>query len=112
MIAVEEYFDKLFSTAAGWLGWSPEVILNTNICQIELAIEGKIDFVKKTNPWGQSEEEKSEDELLNAPPDPEKAMKKLLQFVKKRQETDKRNTTVNKKKRKSIAAARAAMNLT
>ncbi len=87
MISLEDYFDNLFKTACGWLGWEPEVILTATISQIELAIEGKIDFVKKTNPWGKSEDEKKEDELLEEPSDPEMAMNKLLQMVKRRQET-------------------------
>lgn len=42
--------------ATGWLGWTPEVALTTSIPMIELAIDGKIDWVKRTNPWGGAEE--------------------------------------------------------
>jgi len=41
----------------GWLGWPPDVVLNANIAHLHLAIAGKIDFVKKTNPWGSAGEE-------------------------------------------------------
>jgi hypothetical protein len=43
----------------GWLGWSAEQTLDTPISQIFLAINGKIDFVKKSNPYGSEEEEPS-----------------------------------------------------
>lgn len=41
----------------GWLGWSYEQYLNTPIPIIELAIEGKVDFIIKTNPMGGGEKE-------------------------------------------------------
>ena len=34
------------------MGWSPDVIWNTPVPQIFLALEGKYDFVLKTNPFG------------------------------------------------------------
>jgi hypothetical protein len=34
------------------------VALKTPISQILLALDGKVDFLKKTNPWGGGEEEK------------------------------------------------------
>lgn len=42
----------MFQYATGWLGWAPDVALDTPLPQIELALDGKIDFLKKTNPWG------------------------------------------------------------
>lgn len=57
---MEEYVDQLFQAATGWLGWTPEVVLHTPIVQIELAIDGKVDWVKKTNPWGSAEEPEPE----------------------------------------------------
>jgi len=36
------------------------VALNTPIPQIELALEGKVDFLKKTSPWGPAEAEAPE----------------------------------------------------
>jgi hypothetical protein len=42
--------------ATGWLGWTPDIALDTPISQINLALAGKIDFIKKTNPWGSSED--------------------------------------------------------
>lgn len=82
-MAVEDYFDNLFKTACGWLGWVPEVVLTSTISQIELALEGKIDFVKKTNPFGGKEDE--EEKILNEPQSPEMAMKKLTAMVRRRQ---------------------------
>ena len=34
------------------MGWEPEVIWHTPVPQIFLALEGKYDFVIKTNPFG------------------------------------------------------------
>ncbi len=70
----------------------PEIVLTTTISQIELAIEGKVDFVKKTNPFGNGKEDE-EEKLLNEPGDPEMAMKKLLQMAKRRQIRDSRLKT-------------------
>lgn len=33
--------------ATGWLGWSPEQALSTPIPQIELALEGRIEWTRK-----------------------------------------------------------------
>lgn len=70
----------------GWLGWPPDVVLNANIAHLHLAIAGKIDFVKRTNPWGSSEE-KPED-----PPraDPEQAQRDLVRFFQRQQSKRKR----------------------
>ena len=50
----DDFIDALFKVGTGYLGWTPEVTLNTPIPQIVLAYEGKIDFVIKTNPFGGS----------------------------------------------------------
>jgi len=42
----------VFKFGTGWLGWSPEQTLDTPMPQLFLALEGKIDFLKKTNPFG------------------------------------------------------------
>lgn len=64
-----------------------------------MALDGKIDFLKKTNPWGSGEEgpkgtpaageyaetaDKPPD-LLSRPPNPEFAARKLMDIVKRRQ---------------------------
>lgn len=46
----------MFRLATGWLGWTPDVALSTPLSQLNLAIAGKVDFVKKTNPWGSGED--------------------------------------------------------
>lgn len=38
--------------ATGWLGWPPEVAWEAPISQILLAVEGRVDFAIKTNPFG------------------------------------------------------------
>lgn len=50
---------------------------------INLALEGKIDFLKKTNPWGSSEE-KPDDDWQKQKPDPEGAAKKFIAMMKAR----------------------------
>lgn len=43
----------------GWLGWSPDLVLDAPIPQIILAIEGKADFARKSNPFGGGEKKKA-----------------------------------------------------
>lgn len=69
-------------TVTGWLGWTPEVALTTPLQQINLAMEGKIDFLKKTNPWGSKEEEEEQD-LMKKAPDPQGAAMALVAFAKR-----------------------------
>jgi len=38
--------------ATGWLGWTPDYAWHTPIPQIMLALDYRIDWVKKTNPFG------------------------------------------------------------
>lgn len=47
-----EYVDHLFGVATGWLGWTPEVALNTPIQQIHVALKARIEWVAMCN--GQS----------------------------------------------------------
>lgn len=58
--------------ATGWLGWPPDVAWEAPISQISIALEGKIDFTIKTNPFGggkdkpkgETDEEKKKREML------------------------------------------------
>lgn len=59
----------------GWLGWTPDVVLDANIQYLRLAIAGKIDFLKKTNPWGDGKEETA------PPPSPELGTMQFMAFV-------------------------------
>lgn len=43
--------------ATGWLGWTPDVVLTTPLSQITLALNGKVDFLVKTNPWGSKDDQ-------------------------------------------------------
>jgi hypothetical protein len=54
--------------------------MDTPLAMINLALEGKIDFLKKTNPWGSAKDEDDVD-LLDRKPDPQGAAKQLLAFV-------------------------------
>lgn len=42
--------------ACGWLGWTPDTALDTPLGQIRLALAGKVDFLRKTNPWRSKED--------------------------------------------------------
>ncbi|WP_431856602.1 hypothetical protein [Azospirillum sp.] len=58
----------LFQRATGWLGWTPGVTLRASIFHIEMALDGKVEFVRMTNPWGgdepsQAAPPKSDDEV-------------------------------------------------
>lgn len=44
--------------ATGWLGLSPRDALNTPIPQIELALDGLIEWTRKTHPFAAPEPEK------------------------------------------------------
>lgn len=85
MIAVEIYYDDMFKTVAGWLKWPPDIILDSTISQLELAIEGAVDYAKKTNPFGGGEGETDEEKMRSTPPAPELAMQQLVSLVKRRQ---------------------------
>jgi hypothetical protein len=63
----------------GWLGWAPDVVLNANISHIQMAIAGKVDFVKKTNPWGSGKE----DEPDPGPANPAIAAQQFLQYARR-----------------------------
>jgi hypothetical protein len=66
--------------ATGWLGWTADQAMDTPLSMINLALEGRIDFLKKTNPWGSSAEDKAEEEFANRKPDPEGAARQLQAF--------------------------------
>lgn len=72
------------------MGWEPETVLTTNIELINLALEGKLDFVKKTNPFG-SGEESEEEKLKNQLPNPEMAAKQLIALAQRRMRRDMRH---------------------
>lgn len=50
-MTIEEWYVQLFKYGTGWLGYSINDTLDANVNDLELAIEGKFDFVKRTNPW-------------------------------------------------------------
>lgn len=85
--------------ATGWLGWSPEIALATPISQIELALAGKIDFIKKTNPFGggETEEDKMAKRLAEQRPDPDAAARQIMHFVGDRQRKNNRQKSKPKK---------------
>lgn len=47
----------MFRQATGWLGWSPDQALDTPLPLIELALEGRVDFIIKTNPFGSGDKQ-------------------------------------------------------
>jgi acetyl-CoA carboxylase alpha subunit len=58
------------------LGYSEDEVLDFNINNLELAIEGKLDFLKKTNPW---RTQKDIDEENASMPDSQENVAKKLQ---------------------------------
>lgn len=58
------------------------------ICQLKLAIDGKIDVFKATNPWGSGDED--EPKPLDEPMDAEHAARKLQAMFRERADEDKR----------------------
>lgn len=50
-MTVGEFVDDTFSIATGWLGWTPDVALNTPIPQIVLAYKGMIKKSVETSPF-------------------------------------------------------------
>lgn len=80
-MTLDQLVEQLYELATGWLGWSDKQAMTTNVCRMELALKGKIDFLKKTNPWGGAEEEEKEP----PPANPAEAAAKLLEFFKRQQ---------------------------
>jgi hypothetical protein len=66
--------------AVGWLGWVPDVVLATPIPMIELSLKGKVDFIKKTNPFGSGEDPPKASDLSKEPPNPAFAARQLMGF--------------------------------
>lgn len=62
----------------------PEIVLDTTISQLEMALTGKIDFVKKTNIFGDGEETE-EEKLAKSKPAPEVAAMQIIDFVQRAQ---------------------------
>ncbi|MCG6541750.1 hypothetical protein MCB86_16880 [Pseudomonas sp. KSR10] len=44
--------------ATGWLGWPPDVAWRTPIPELFMAMDGRIEWAKMTNPFGRPQEEK------------------------------------------------------
>ena len=90
-ITLEQWCDKLVVNALGWLGWTPEIVLKANINVIHMAMEGKIDFVKKTNPFG-SKDDPSE-ALSQRRPDPERAAADIKRAFQRRMRMNNRKAS-------------------
>lgn len=63
----------VFKLGTGWLGWTPQQTLHTPLPQLFLALEGRVDFLRKTNPFGGGPEKKK-------PVDPEVLKKHQIAF--------------------------------
>ncbi|MGE4044458.1 MAG: hypothetical protein AB7F35_06370 [Acetobacteraceae bacterium] len=60
--------------------------MDTPFSQITLALDGKIDFIKKTNPWGSGEDE-GQKAAENLPRNPKFAMNQLRAILERRAKT-------------------------
>lgn len=71
-MTLEEYVDRLFEWATGWLGWTPEVFFATPVPQIEMALRGRVDCLEKSSPFGiaggKSKARPSQHRRKNGPP--------------------------------------------
>ena len=56
-----EFRDHLFAQAVGILGMEPEKALSIPMIYIIMALEAKVDWVMKTNPFAYSEPKKKAD---------------------------------------------------
>lgn len=57
--------------------------MDTPLGMINLALEGRIDFLKKTNPWGSAEEDTAAD-FASRKPDPQAAAQALVAMIQAR----------------------------
>ena len=71
--------EQTFAQAAGWLGWEPDVILDTPLPMLHLAFSGKADFLRKTNPWRTKED--VEADRIASQPDGSNAMLTTFQSL-------------------------------
>tara|TARA_R110002072_G_scaffold86176_14_gene194584 strand:+ start:570 stop:845 length:276 start_codon:yes stop_codon:yes gene_type:complete len=46
------YFDQLFERGCGWLGWSPEAVLDCPLTQLHLALQGRVAWARLSSPFG------------------------------------------------------------
>jgi hypothetical protein len=60
-----EFYEGLYKIGTGWLGWSPEVTLDSTIFEIMLAHRGRLEMLKAV--FGGSEEQPKDDRPLPGP---------------------------------------------
>lgn len=83
-MTMDEYHDMLFQRGCGWLKWPPAVVLDTPIVQIEMALDGMIEWQNMTNGVAPKEDEPEPQEEA----DPAAAAKALFGALRKRAEKD------------------------
>lgn len=71
----------MFKYATGWLGWTPDIALDTPIPLIELALDGKLDFVRRTDPF-----RSADGKPAPPPPDKGKVAQGLAAFLRGRKQ--------------------------
>lgn len=75
----------------GWLIWcTPEVAWTTPLAELEAALRGRMDFLRKTNPW-RTKEEAEADRIAEMPPDPESGKRFFETLLKIAKPLPKRN---------------------
>lgn len=67
-MTMDEYHDMLFQRGCGWLKWPPAVVLETPIVQIEMALDGMIEWQNMTNGVAPKEDEPEEEKPAEASP--------------------------------------------
>lgn len=107
IFTLEQWCDNLFMLATGWLGWKPKEVLDTTIGALQLALDGKIDYIKRTNPFGSGEEDNEgkrvriEEDILSQKPDPAFAAERLQEYFKRKLRQQQREGRSKNKDRRS-----------
>lgn len=75
--------ELLYQRATGWLGWSDEAALNTPLARLHLALEGQVDYLRKTNPWRTQEDidREAAEEAAKHPPDQDTVRRQLMAWA-------------------------------
>ncbi len=62
-VSLDAWCDRLLQQATGWLCWPADAALDTPIGQLELALEGHVEYRRKTNPF-RSKKDIDDEQLL------------------------------------------------
>ena len=86
LLTFEQWADNLYMIGTGWLGWRSDEVLDTTLGALQLAIEGKLDCVKRTNPFGSGEDDKNkmQRDIEKERPNPQLAAQQIQAFFRRK----------------------------